>query len=158
NGLGSQESRDTSDSAAVLTANRGREGLVHLRWRAPNAPGTANAMDVREAYWWDLRGGNFAVTAALEVTSVKGTLNHLVVTIPESVEVVGVDATSASSSSHGSVVVGDWRVVDEKSGRSLHVNLSGSVDRPVLLRLSLVPRLRVAPGNVSLPLPAPAAG
>src|SRR5207237_1357323 len=93
---GQDKVHQVSPNAYELNANLGPESAVHLRWHLHNAPVAATALEVREAYYWDLRPGAVSLSAALQFAPVKGTLSHLALVLPEDMEVRALDAVSGN--------------------------------------------------------------
>ena len=96
NGLGEEKVLQKSAGSYELQGNLGREANVHLRWRLTNPPAASASVEVREAYFWDLRPGNASLSAALQFAPVKGTVSHFALDLPEDLDVRSLEATSAN--------------------------------------------------------------
>jgi len=156
---GEEKLHQVSPNTYELNANLGPESTVHLRWRLQNAPVAATAVEVREAYYWDLRPGAVSLSAAFQYAPFKGTLSHLALIFPEEMEVRALDAISGSPATAAPPLslVKKWYIAGKGAERQLHVDLTGPVAQPVLLSLNLVPRINLAAGNIMLKLPLPLA-
>jgi hypothetical protein len=185
-----------SDSAAVLTAlgfqrvsaaengrvrveaDLGREDSVHLRWRTPSRSPRSTAVQVREAYLWDLRQPVPSLTAVLNYTPAGGTLRHFAIKLPQHVVVRSVEARQAGAAPESASPprLKAWRVVDGRRGTEdkrreagpdarasqppppgpwLEVDLQTPFAGPVQLVLGLVPQLATDSSALLLALPTP---
>jgi hypothetical protein len=158
-GFGLERVLQTAAGKHELQADLGREANVQVRWRLDRAPSPASTLEVREAYFWDLRPGAVSLSATLQFTPVKGTVSQLALTLPEELDVRSVEATSVSPAMGAvpNMPLKNWLVAGEGQDRQLRIELTGPVANPVQLFLSLVPRIQVAEGNLALRLPLPQA-
>jgi hypothetical protein len=154
--LGEQKTRPSA-GGYELTANLGGENAVELRWRSSTPPAASAAVDVREAYFWDLRPGAVALSAALQFTPIKGTVAALALDLPEEIDVRTVQVTSENPFVAGIPVslLKKWRLTGSGNRRQLRVELTVPTANPVLLSLELVPRPPTVDGQALLKLPAP---
>src|SRR5262249_6843884 len=88
-----------SNGPRQLTAELGRDPLLHVRWRQPAAQMPRAVVKVREAYLWDLRGPAGSLTAILSYTVTAGTLTNLRIGLPEGLEVRSVEVSDLTAAS-----------------------------------------------------------
>ncbi len=99
------------------------------------------------------------MTAAVQFTPVKGSIDHLALILPDDFEVCSLDASLSTplvAAPATSNVLKNWVLTGKGAQRHLHVDLKRPVSSRILLTLSLVPRLRLATDNIQLQLPMPA--
>ena len=156
NHLGEENVYQIAPNTYELKADVGREAALHLRWRLNAPPARSSAVEVREAYFWDLRPGAAALSAALVFAPVKGTMDHLALALPEEMEIRSLDALLGNpAGSEHRALLKKWYVTGQGTERQLHIDLAGPVANPVLLVLNLLPRIHLAEGTVLLKLPLP---
>src|SRR5262249_38600006 len=152
NALGEEKIHQGPGGSAELTANLGIEAAVQLRWRLHDTSDVTGDVEVREAYFWDLRPGAMSVAAALQFVPVKGAPSRLTLLLPEELEVRSLEATSANPimAAVPVTILKNWHVTGQGPDRRLHIELSGPMVNPLQLFLSLAPKIHLAEGNVAL--------
>jgi hypothetical protein len=157
-GLGAQQLQADARGAPTLRAQLGHEGLVQVRWPAAAPPPSAKAVEVREAYYWDLRPAAPGLTGVVQFTVTKGSLPQLRLALPEGLEVRSVEPAARPAMTTAAPAVRRWEVVGKDPGRQLVVDFGQPVSGTVALVIEMVPRLALVPGNWLLRLPAPVQG
>jgi hypothetical protein len=155
NGLGEEKIR-LDKEGATLRAQLGYEekGLVRVRW-STNAPvASPPAIEVREAYYWDLRPATLGLTAAVEFKAPRASVNQVRFGLPEGLEVRKVELTKAAAGS----ALRQWEVIGPTANRQLTVDFVQPVSGTIGLVIEFVPRLSLAPGPWLLRLPVPRLG
>ena len=156
-GLGEAKVQLDKKGVATLRGQLGNEGLVKVRWPAAQGPTPPQSIEIREAYFWDLRPANLALTAAVQLGITKGSLTQARFALPEGIEVrsVGLARTGAAAPS---AAIRKWGVVGKDPSRQLVVDFSQPVSGNVPLILEMVPRIAITPGSAVLRLPSPLVG
>ena len=144
----------------TLRAQIGRENAVQVRWRSGSQAAPAPEVQVRELYLWDLRPPAPLLNAILDYSVKKGMLPGVSLVLPEGVVVRTVEV-SPESSENSKIAEGlqprlkSWRVLEKNGQRTLDIDFHNPVGGGVQIRLGLIPRLSLAPGNIALALPFP---
>jgi hypothetical protein len=152
---GEQRLIRTSKQAQLVSAALGRASVVHVRWRQNKSVVPAARLGVRELYYWDLRQPAPSLTGILQFSVLSGEVSTLTLALPEGLEVRTVDVVPADAFSVNAARLKSWRLHEAKDKRLLQTELLRPIAGDFHLKLGLVPRLAIAPGNVVLPLPLP---
>jgi len=145
--------RDHQDVFAELG-----QGSFYLRWRQDSAPALSAGLEVKEAYFWDLRPATFSLTASMTFTVTKGAVNHVELAIPDNAEIRSVELGANSAAS---ARIKKWRLSGKEFARQLLVELANPITvapggaGKFQIVLSIVPRLALDAPFVQLRLPAP---
>jgi hypothetical protein len=150
-----EESRTASSQTQEVRGQLGREGALHVRWRATDGPAAAAVHEVREAYFWDLDDELPTLTAVLRYTPSKANLGKIDMVLPERLEVHHVEVRGEGAASPPRLA--RWHVAGKGAARRLVVELAAPASAPVVLQLKAVPRFPLGFSQVSLPLPLPLA-
>jgi hypothetical protein len=137
---------------AELHAQLGAEPVLHIRWLEKAAPIQEKALEVREAYFWDLRPGTAALTGVLHYRTVRGATAHLTIHLPEGLDLRAVEIASALG---GGALLKGWHVSGRDNQRQLRLELAQPVSGELTCTLDLIPRLALAAGEQALRLPLP---
>jgi hypothetical protein len=140
-----------------LEADLGRAGEVRVRWHRQRPPGPA-ALQVQEAYLWDLAASGARLSGVLQFTVRQGTVARLDVGLAEGIEVRSVEVRRwplPPSDLVPGLLNRAWQVTGRGEQRQLEVELNRPVSGGVQMVLELVPRGAVRPGVVPLVLPMP---
>jgi hypothetical protein len=158
-GFGDVKVQPDKKGSQTLSAQLGHEGIVHLRWPTVLAA-AATSVEVREAYFWDLRPATVGLTAGVQFTVAKGSLAQVRFALPEGLEIRQVEVAPRSSASTVSPApaLGDWEVVGKDAARQLVIGFTQPITGTVTLGIEMVPRLALTPGQWLLRLPAPLVG
>lgn len=143
---------------ATLSTQLGHEGLVQLRWPAAVKPAQAGtAIEVREAYYWDLRPQTLGLTAGVQFTIAKGSVSQLHFALPDGLDVRQVELAGRTATPPvlPAPVLRQWHVTGAGATRQLVIDLAQPVGNTVTLLVGMVPRLALTPGQWVLRLPAP---
>lgn len=156
-GLGDDNVQLDKKGVATLRAQLGHEGLVQVRWQAAQSATPAKSVEVREAYYWDLRPPTLNLTAAVQFGIASGSLVQVRFALPEGLEVRAVEVPRRAN---GPVVPGDamirqWEVVGKDASRQLVVGFAQPVSGNLPLLIEMVPRIALTPGQWLLRLPTP---
>jgi hypothetical protein len=155
NALGEQRLTPKGDMQ-TLHAQVGRENTVQVRWRSGSQGGTPAQVQVRELYFWDLRPSSSVLNAILEYSVQKGILPGVSLSLPEGLEVrtveVGTSDVSKPSEVRQVPRLKTWRL---EKNRTLHIDFQHPVASGAQVKLGLVPRFSLLPGNRDLALPFP---
>jgi hypothetical protein len=139
---------------------------VQLRWQQPGPTRPTGGIRLREYYFWDLRPGlpddrqplpaTPALTAVLQYALGGNAISHLLLDLPEDLEVRSLEATPALPLTALSHRLKSWRLQPAGKGkRRLFLEWSGPVAGDIQLTLGLVPRQALGAGPLSLVLPVP---
>ncbi len=155
-GLGAETVTPSPHAPRRLAVDLGRVGRVHVRWRSrPPRPG---AVQVQEAYLWDLREPHATLSGVLQYTVSGGAVAQLPVFLPEGTEVRSVEARRwplPGGETAAKLLNRDWHVTGQGPNRRLVVNFHRPVTGGIQVILELVPLAPVGPGGVTLALPRP---
>jgi hypothetical protein len=157
-GLGAVKVQFDKNGLATVNAQLGHEGVLQLRWPAKIKPAEASgAVEVREAYAWDLRPRSLGLTAGVQFAVARGTLPQVRFALPEGLEVrqVELKARAGPAPVLPAPALRHWRVVGQGGGRQLVIDFAQPVTGSVTLLIDMVPRLALTPGQWVLRLPAP---
>jgi hypothetical protein len=157
-GLGAAKVQFDKSGLATVNAQLGHEGVLQLRWPAAIKPAQASgAVEVREAYAWDLRPRSLALAAGVQFAVARGTLAQVRFALPEGLEVrqVELKARAGPAPVLPAPALRQWRVVGQGGGRQLVIDFAQPVTGTVTLLIDMVPRLALTPGQWVLRLPAP---
>ncbi len=158
-GLGEARVQFDNKGHATLKAQLGHEGLVQARWSATAGPPVPAAIEVREAYFWDLRPLTLGLSAGVQFNIAKGSLSQFRFALPEGLEVRQVELAPRSSAPAVSApALRQWDVIGKDGTRQLVIGFAQPVAGSVTLLIEMVPRLSLTPGQWLLRLPAPLQG
>jgi hypothetical protein len=158
-GLGEARVEFDKKAGVTLRAQLGHETLTQVRWPAA-ASRTPAAIEVREAYAWDLRPATLGLTAGVQFTVTNGSLAQVHFALPEGLRVrqVEVAATPASPATLSAPALRQWEVIGKDASQQLVIDFTQAVAGSVTLAIEMVPRLALTPGPWLLRLPAPLVG
>jgi hypothetical protein len=143
-------------STTRLQVDLGRVGSLHVRYRAADRAPAPALVQVREAFFWDLRQPIDTLTGVLQYSIKKGTLAQLTLALPEGLEVRQIDVQPLDSPAPRETPrLKNWHLTGSGGKRQLKVELDRPVSGDVQLMLRLIPRLTLAPGVMRLTLPTP---
>jgi hypothetical protein len=152
NGLGEQRVKATG-----LTAQLGRESVVHVLWGAESRSAPLAQVEVREAYLWDLRPPATSLTALLHYTIGKGAVSRISLAMPDGLAVRTVEVGTPGPT--GFLRLGPrlktWSQSGKEGNRQLHVDLASPVTGSVQVKVIMVPQLAWRRGALALNLPLP---
>ncbi len=157
-GLGASRLQFDKKGLVTLRAQLGHEGVVQLGWPAAvKAAPAARAIEVREAYYWDLRPTSLGLTAGVQFQIARGSVSQLRFALPDGLDVRQVElaARPSAPSVRPTPALRQWRVAGSGGARQLVVDLARPVGGAVTLLIDMVPRLALTPGQWLLRLPAP---
>jgi hypothetical protein len=126
---------------------------VLVRWRQENGPPQPPAMQVREAYLWDIRGDASTLRAVLRYNVTRGGATALDLDLPDSLEARHVEIRSAVKGKP-TPRLKDWQVHVIDRQRRLRLEFQNAVAGEVIVFLELVPRQPFGT-TALLPLPTP---
>jgi hypothetical protein len=157
-GLGEQKLQ-LDKQGASWRAQLGHDGLVKVSWPAAQAPSMAGAVEVREAYYWDLRPQSLALTAGVQFTIAKGSLPQVRFALPDGLDVRQVElaARPPTAALQPGATLRQWHVTGAGAGRQLVIDFAQPVTGALTLQIEMVPRLALTAGQWLLRLPAPLA-
>ncbi len=154
---GGAQTQSAAPGGPRVEADLGREGGVLVRWRTKPRVARPPALEVREAYLWDLRQPGGALTAVLRYTVTAGAAGQVALGLPEGLAVRGVDVAQVGAPPEGSAAarLKGWRLLGSGPGRQLVIDLQGPSAGEIQVTLGLVARLPIGPGTLKLQLPTP---
>jgi len=156
------EQRSTNAASAITTwqGQLGYENVVHLRWSgaAPN-PGS-NAIEVKEAHYWDLRPDYLSLVTSFHYAIGKNSLGQLSASVAEGLHIRAIDVQAIMSPAALStpVSIKNWFVTGKAAQRRLIVEFAQPMSGNIVLHLEMMPQTIAVQGQMSLPLPAPMQG
>ncbi|MCI0380999.1 MAG: hypothetical protein L0215_25725 [Gemmataceae bacterium] len=153
-GLGSATSKKTA-SGQEWNLSLGREGQIHWRWQTGKVSVAPGALEVREAYYWDLQSNALLLSANLQYTAAKVAVSRVVLTLPEEVEVRTVEAHASAGPASSALPLKQWRVTGKSNERQLVIDFVSPVAGKWNVQLGLVPRIAALAGPIPLRLPVP---
>ncbi|MCI0638520.1 MAG: hypothetical protein L0Y72_03035 [Gemmataceae bacterium] len=153
-GLGNAQSKKTATSQE-WKLDLGRDGQVHWRWQTGKVSVAPGALEVREAYYWDLQPGSLSLTANLQYTAAKDAVNRVALTLPEKIEVRTVDVQTSAGPASSVLPLKQWRVTGKGNDRQLVIDFVNPVTGKWNIQLGLVPRIAALAGPIALRLPVP---
>ncbi|HLJ98123.1 MAG TPA: hypothetical protein VKU02_33495 [Gemmataceae bacterium] len=136
-----------------LDADLGRISSLVVHWRQEPEPAPAPAVQVKEAYYWDLRPAGSRLVALLDYVITRGAITELTARLPDSLEVRQVETVSTSTAGVGPRLQ-DWTLFGSAGQRRLRLAFQGPVTNTVQVLLELVPR-RPPAQTAALSLPTP---
>jgi hypothetical protein len=157
-GQGEEKIQPDKKGGATLKAQLGYEGTIKLRWPAAQAAISPKAVEVREAYFWDLRPATMGLTAAVQLGIAKGSLTQARFALPEGIEVRSVTVATRAGVPASAAAIRQWSVAGKAPFRQLVVDFTQPVSGTVPLLLEIVPRVVLVPGQLTLRLPTPLLG
>jgi hypothetical protein len=159
-GLGDEKAQVDKKGETTLRAQLGHENQIHVRWPATQTLPMPTAIDVREAYIWDLRAANIGLTAGVQVNIARGSLPQMRFALPEGLEVRHVDLAGrpGTPAAVAAPTIRQWDVVGKDANRKLVIDFAQPIAGSFTLLIEMIPRLATTPGDWLLRLPAPLVG
>src|SRR5262249_1531758 len=148
-----QQTATADGSMQVLRARLGRESNVVVQWRRNARPPLPANIQVAEAYVCDIRSPAAALTGILTYSVSNGVIGKCAINLPAGIHVRQVEAVEPGTPAMN--LVKNWLVSGKGDKRLLQIELTKLISTKVQIKLSLVPRVAVEPGSVSLRLPLP---
>lgn len=150
-----QDELDQAGDKQVLRADIGREGLIHLRWKAAAPPPAASPLEVKELYLWDLRPMAGSVTGILAYSAGGNGVSHLAINLPDRMEVRSLAIRRNALGVSEPVPTKRWYLTGKGPSRQLHLETVRPTIGQFQVVLDLLPSETVGPGPIALRLPLP---
>ncbi len=156
-----EEQRTLIENAAISKweGQLGYESVVHLRWPGASMLPGANAIEVKEAHYWDLRPDTLGLTSSLHYEIGKNSLAQLNVALPEGLHIRAIEVqTIYPATLPAPISIKNWRVSGKGAQRRLIVEFVQPISGNVALQIETMPQTIAVQKQMSLPLPAPLQG
>lgn len=130
----------TEDAGALkLEADLGASKSLAARWHKEEATPTPAAVEVKEAYYWNLQAATARLLVVLQYTVSKGWQKTFKLDLPNELDVQGVEAGPVPD---GPVAprLKQWLIAQQNGGRVLELEFQGPVTHSVQVTMDLVPR------------------
>jgi hypothetical protein len=148
--------REPADRPLELESDLGALAHLQIRWRQDGLQPRPAALQVSEAYLWELHPSLSDLHAVLQYTVADGATDSLRMHLPEPLLVRRIEAARlpGASADEPPPRLRDWRIHGSQNERTLEVEFHRPIHTGVQLHLELLPRTPFGL-TPTLPLPTP---